>query len=259
MKPVSRIAKKFSELKEKNEIALIVYITAGYPSLTQSMEIVEELDQRGADIIEIGVPFSDPVADGPIIQYSSQIALDNGVTLKNIIKSLKTINVNKPLVIMSYLNPVLTYGKEAFLKDLKSARISGFIIPDLPVEEANSWRNMSEMYSIDNIFLVAPTSPLERIKKVAEASRGFIYCVSVTGTTGVRNRLSEELAAFLDQVRQLTDKPLAVGFGISKTAHIKSLRDTADGIIIGSRIIDAIKKGEDIGGMIKEFKVATRR
>jgi tryptophan synthase alpha chain len=259
MKPVSRIAKKFSELKEKNEIALIVYITAGYPSLTQSMEIVEELDQRGADIIEIGVPFSDPVADGPIIQYSSQIALDNGVTLKNIIKSLKTINVNKPLVIMSYLNPVLTYGKEAFLKDLKSARISGFIIPDLPVEEANSWRNMSEIYSIDNIFLVAPTSPLERIKKVAEASRGFIYCVSVTGTTGVRNRLSEELAAFLDQVRQLTDKPLAVGFGISKTAHIKSLRDTADGIIIGSRIIDAIKKGEDIGGMIKEFKVATRR
>lgn len=253
------IQEKFNELKQRGETALIIYITAGFPSLEESISNVITLAKNGADIIEIGVPFSDPVADGPTIQYSSQIALLKGVTLKDIINEIKKINLDTPLVIMSYLNPLLAYGKDKLFKDMKDAGISGIIIPDLPVEDSSEWTSLGGTYNIDVIYLVAPTSSAERIKEIAKKSRGFIYCVSVTGITGARNKLSAGILKFLEKVRQLTNKPIAVGFGISTPEHIKSLRKKVDGVIIGSRIIEAIRKKEDLKELIKEFKKATIR
>ncbi len=252
------IQKKFDELKQRGEIALIVYITAGFPSFEKSMKNVISLAKNGADIVEIGVPFSDPVADGPTIQYSSGVALSNGVTLKDIIDGIKKIKLVKPLVIMSYLNPLLAYGKENLFKDMKDTGISGIIIPDLPVEDSDEWTSLGRVYDIDVIFLVAPTSSLERIRYIVEKSHGFIYCVSVTGTTGARNKLSPGLIRFLKEVRELSDKPIAVGFGISTSQQIKSLRKEVDGVIVGSRIIEAIKKKEDLKELVKKFKNATR-
>ena len=157
------IQEKFNELKQRGETALIIYITAGFPSLEESINNVITLAKNGADIIEIGVPFSDPVADGPTIQYSSQIALLKGVTLKDIINEIKKINLDTPLVIMSYLNPLLAYGKDKLFKDMKDAGISGIIIPDLPIEDSGEWTSLGGTYNIDVIYLVAPTSSAERI------------------------------------------------------------------------------------------------
>jgi len=253
------ITAKFDELKRKNECALIIYLTAGYPSLKESLDHILTVADSGADIIEIGVPFSDPVADGPIIQYSSQIALSNSVTLHDIIDNIKEIKINVPLVIMSYLNPVLAYGKERFFKSISTGGISGSIIPDIPIEESSEWISLSKMYDIDSIFLVAPTTSEERIKAVVQGSSGFIYCVTVTGTTGIRDQLPSELSGFIKNVRCLADKPIAVGFGISTVAQIKLLSKDVDGVIIGSRVIEAVRKGEDLVELIKKFKKATRR
>jgi len=234
-------------------------MTAGFPSLSESMNNLVEFAKNGADIIEIGIPFSDPVADGPTIQYSSQIALSHGVTLKDIISEIDKTKIDIPLVIMSYLNPVLAYGKERLLKDMKDAGISGIIIPDLPVEESEDWPSLSEAYNIDVIFLAAPTSSGERIRLIAQHSRGFIYYVSITGTTGVRNKLSSGLSGFIKNMRQATDKPIAVGFGISSPEQIVSLREEVDGVIIGSRIIEAMRKKEDLKIVVRNLKEATRR
>lgn len=252
------IQEKFNELKTRGEMALIVYITAGFPSLEESMDNAISLAKNGADIIEIGVPFSDPVADGPTIQYSSEAALSNGVTLKDIIKEIKKIKLDTPLVIMSYLNPLLAYGKEKLFKDMRDAGISGIIIPDLPVEDSREWTSLGRTYDIDVIFLVAPTSSPKRIRHIVKKSRGFIYCVSVTGTTGARDKLSPGLIRFLKEVRELSDKPIAVGFGISNSQQIKSFRKEVDGVIVGSRIIEAIKRNEDLKELVKKFKKATR-
>jgi len=252
------IEEKFNELKQRGETALIIYITAGFPSLKESMNNTVLLSKNGADIIEIGVPFSDPVADGPTIQHSSEVALSNGVTLKKIIKALKKINLDIPLVIMSYLNPLLAYGKEKLFKDMRDAEISGIIIPDLPAEDSNEWTSLGNIYNIDVIFLIASTTSPERIEQIVKKSRGFIYCISVTGTTGARDKLSTGILSFLREVKQLTNKPIAVGFGISTIEQIKLLRNDVDGIIIGSRIINAIKNQEDIKKLIRKFKQATK-
>lgn len=253
------LQEKFKELKQKNEIALILYMTAGFPSLSESMDNLVELAKNGADIIEIGVPFSDPVADGSTIQYSSQIALSHGVTLRSILNEVKKIKLDTPLVIMSYLNPVLAYGKERFFKDMKDAGISGIIIPDLPVEESEDWMSPSKNYDIDVIFLAAPTSSGERIRLIANQSRGFIYYVSIAGTTGVRDTLASGILDFVKNIRRSTDKPIAVGFGISSPEQIVSLREEIDGVIIGSRIIEAMRKKEDLKIVVRNLKEATRR
>lgn len=252
------IEEKFNELKQRGETALIIYITAGFPSLKESLKKAILLSKNGADIIEIGVPFSDPVADGQTIQHSSEVALSNGVTLKEIIKAIKKINLDIPLVIMSYLNPLLAYEKERLFKDMRDSGISGIIIPDLPVEESSEWTSLGRTYDIDLIFLVSPTSSYDRIKLIAKKSHGFIYCISVTGITGARNKLSPGLTSFLKEVRQITHKAIAVGFGISNTKQIESLRDKVDGIIIGSRIIKAIRDKEDLKKLVRKFKQATK-
>jgi len=256
--PIS-VSEKFKELKAKNETALILYLTGGFPNLSESMKIIKTLAESGADIIEIGIPFSDPIADGPTIQESSHISLVKGTTLKRIISNLKKLEIEIPLVFMSYLNPLLAYGKEKVLYDMNKNGVSGLIIPDLPVEEASEWISLAKDYKIELIFLVTPTSPPKRRKKIIQESRGFVYCVSVVGTTGIRNKMPSYLNKFLKDIKKNSETPIALGFGISTPKQIESLRDKVDGVIIGSRIIEAIKNEENLKELVEKFKEATKR
>ena len=254
-----RIHERFDELRQRNEAALILYYPAGYPTLPSSFDTIQTMAKNGADIIEIGIPFSDPIADGTTIQSASQTALRNGVTLEKTITHLKAISVDCPLVVMSYLNPLLAYGMERLLNDFLETGVTGLIIPDLPVEEANEVKSLCQKYHIDLIFLVTPASSKKRIRMVAEISEGFIYSVSLTGTTGARDSLSTNVVQFLDTVKSMTKKPVAVGFGISTPQHIELLRDHIDGVIIGSRMIKAVMQNEDIENLVSVFKNATIR
>jgi len=254
-----KLSQKFQELKDKNEAALILYLTAGFPTLEASMSQIKNLSESGADIIEIGIPFSDPIADGPTIQYASQVALKQHVNLKQIIQGVKTLDIETPLVMLSYINPLLAYGLDRLLQDMKDARFEGLIVPDLPVEEAHELCKRAEIQAIDNVFLVTPNSTQERIRLATQKSTGFVYCVSLTGTTGMRNGFSSSLMDFIGKVKLTTKKPIAVGFGISTPQQVRELSHDVDGIIIGSRIIEAIRKKEDIGTLVHELKVATRR
>lgn len=239
-------------------MALIAYITGGFPTLADLPHQIQTLVKNGVDIIEIGIPFSDPVADGPTIQASSQAALQNGASLSKILHNLARVDVPIPLVIMSYLNPLLAYGREKLVRDAKNAGVSAVIIPDLPVEAAGEWRNILTTHDLDLIFLVAPTSSEERLQRIVTTSTGFVYCVRLTGTTGGRtDDLSTELFEWLDHIRKMTDTPLAVGFGISGPEQVKPLSGHADGVIVGSRIIKAIENDEDVGTLVRELKNAT--
>jgi tryptophan synthase alpha chain len=258
------IRETFEQLKSKNEMALIAYQTAGHPDLETSMKNIQVLAENGADIIELGIPFSDPIADGPTIQVSSQAALENGVTLTQIIEAVSKIEYNVPLVAMSYLNPLMAYGKERLFRDMKEAGFSGVIIPDLPLEETGDrrqetgWAEAAADAGIDLIFLVTPTTSEERLQGLVEASQGFVYCVSLTGITGVRTELPPHLSEFIGKVKSLTDKPAAVGFGISTPEHVQQLKSIADGVIVGSRIVKAITNGEDVGALVRSLKEACR-
>ena len=254
-----KLSQKFDELEQKNETALIAYTTGGFPSLQDSMENIRILSQAGADIIEVGIPFSDPIADGPIIQTASQIALENGATLEKIISEIQKLSVSCPLVMMSYINPLIAYGKEKLFQDLKRVKISGLIVPDLPIEESEDWIRLSKQFEIDLIFFVTPTSTEARMKFVAEKSTGFIYCISITGTTGVRNQLPDELFDLIVKMKTITERPLAVGFGISTPEHVKLLAEKVEGVIIGSRFIQAIKTKENLSNLVGQFKKATQR
>ena len=261
----------FEMLKPKDEMALIAYQTAGYPDLETSINNIRLLADSGADIIELGVPFSDPIADGPTIQVSSQAALEKGVTLAQIIEAVSKIECGVPLVAMSYLNPLMAYGKQRLFRDMKEAGFSGVIIPDLPMEEAvrrrtetgerkkeetGTWAEAAETNEIDMIFLVTPTTTEERLKKLAKASRGFIYCVSLTGITGERTELPPHLSEFVGKVKAHSDTPAAVGFGISTPEHVAQLKGIADGVIVGSRIVKAITSSEDVGSLVRSLKDA---
>jgi len=259
MQKTISISEKFKELKKKNEAALILYLTGGFPNLAESMKITKTLAESGADIIEIGIPFSDPIADGPTIQESSHTALMKGTTLKRIIHNIKKLEIQKPLVFMSYLNPLLAYGKEEILSDMNKSGVSGLIIPDLPVEEATEWIKLSKEYHIELIFLLTPASLPRRRKKIVQETRGFVYCVSVLGTTGVRNKMPSYINKFLKDIRKSTETPIALGFGISTAKQIEVLRNQVDGVIIGSRIIEAIKNEENLKELVAEFKEATKR
>lgn len=259
MKRYSEISRTFATLRKQNEAALIIYLTAGYPNLKDFRDILLEVVNSGADIIEIGFPFSDPIADGSMIQSASQVALKSGVRLQDILELVKGLDIKIPLVLMSYLNPLLVFDEHRLFIDLNEAGINGVIIPDLPVQEAKSWSAHANKHKIDNILLVAPNSSTRRIKAIIKTSRGFIYCVSVFGTTGMRGQFAAELVGFLQHLRKQTDKPVAVGFGISNTDQIRALIPYCDGVILGSRIIKAIKEGEELGCLINELKQATIR
>ncbi len=252
------LSENFAALRQRREMALIAYLTAGYPTLSAFIATVQTLIENGVDIIEIGVPFSDPVADGPTIQASSQIALQNGVTLKKILAILPELKSPIPLILMSYLNPLLAYGRGRLLNELGAAQISGLIIPDLPVEAADEWIEAAMLCQIDPIFLITPTSTDARIRLIADKSRGYIYCVRLTGITGSRtDELSADVFALIRRIKSHTNLPVAIGFGISTPEQVRRLSGQADGVIIGSRIIKAMQDGEDVGALVRQLKAAT--
>ncbi len=255
---MSRIEKVFAD---KNKKALIGYVTVGYPSIEATLEIVPALAENGCDIIELGIPFSDPLADGPIIQKSSYEALQKGVTPQKCIETARKLrkNIDTPLIFMGYYNPVLHYGVEDFCRQCARAGIDGLIIPDLPPEEGGELEQAASANMIDLIDLLAPTSDDERIDIVAEKSTGFIYLVSITGITGSGTELPPELENFVTRVRRKTSKPLCVGFGITNPEQAKRVASVADGIIVGSKIITLIEEDPSLGKMksfIKDLREA---
>lgn len=259
MKHVNMIDQVFMNTADRHEAALIIYLTGGFPDLEQSMKLVQSCAQSGADIIEIGIPFSDPVADGPTIQYSSQQALAQGITLESIMKAIHELKIDIPIVVMSYLNPILAFGWSRFLDTAMHDNISGLIIPDLPVEEAVDRAADALSKGVHLILLAAPTSTLNRLQQIVDTTNGFIYCVSITGTTGARTFLDKNVHVFLQRIKKMTDKPCAIGFGITTPEHIHSLRESADGVIVGSRIIEGIRNNENIPKLVSIMKKATRR
>jgi tryptophan synthase alpha chain len=241
---MSRIAETFARLKAEGRTALMPYLMVGFPERDSALELAPALEAAGADLFELGVPFSDPLADGATIQRASERALANGVRLSFCLETaaaLRARGVAAPLVLMGYFNPFLQYGLQRLAADAAAAGVDGWIVPDLPPEEAGEFQSLCRAAGLDLIFLVAPTTPDERIAEIARMASGFIYCVSLTGVTGARRDLWEGLPAFLDRVRRHTDLPLVVGFGISTAAHVRQVGATADGAIVASALINAIE------------------
>ncbi len=238
------IKEVFAEKLSKGERVIIPYITAGFPGLEETIELIRVIENAGCGIAEVGVPFSDPMADGPTIQYSSQKALEKGVTLGKTLALLKKnrAKFHIPLVIMGYYNPFYQFGLEKLAREAKEAGVQGFIIPDLPLEEAGEWVKLCRSHEIDTIFLVSPTTSLERAEKIAKLCTGFLYCVSVTGVTGARKEFPPYLKNYLKNLQKITDLPRAVGFGISSPEHIKMLYPHAEGMVVGSALIEVIRK-----------------
>ncbi len=235
---MNRIEKCFSDLKEKNEKALITFITAGDPDLETTEKAVFEMFGNGADIIELGVPFSDPVAEGVTIQKSSLRSLKNGTNLTKIFETVKRIRekTEKPLILMMYINTIFVYGTDRFFADCKQYGIDGVIVPDMPFEERDEVQEFAEKYGVLNINLVAPTSR-NRIEKIATESKGFLYCVSSTGVTGVRSGYTTDFDDFFGTIKKYAKCPCAVGFGISGPEQAKKMSGYCDGVIVGSAIV----------------------
>ncbi len=258
---MSRITSVFSQ---PGHIALIPYITVGYPSIEATLKMVPLLADSGCDIVELGIPFSDPLADGTTIQKASFYALKNGVTPKVCLEVAKQLRqkVDIPLVFMTYFNPVFSYGLEEFCSACNKSGIDGLIIPDLPPEEGSGLELITQRRGLDLIYLLAPTSTDERIRLIAEKSKGFIYLVSVTGVTGVRDKLPTDLEAFVAKVREITTQPLCVGFGISAPEQARQVARIADGVIVGSRIIQLMEDDEsmvDVVDFARELRSALDR
>ena len=234
--------------------ALIAYLTVGYPSIETTLEMVPAIASSGCDIVELGIPFSDPLADGTTIQRASYQALKRGVTPKICLEVARNLRakVDIPLVFMTYFNPVLSYGLDSFCKDCRKAGVSGLIIPDLPPEEGTELEEASLKHGLDLIYMLAPTSTDERIDIVAARSRGFIYVVSMTGVTGSRDKLPKELESFVLRVRRRTSKPLCVGFGISSADQAHRVAKVADGVIVGSRLIQLLEE-KDAATEVRSF------
>lgn len=245
---MNRIGKKFKSLKKKKQKAFIAFLTAGDFGLPATRKLVLEFDRRGVDIIELGVPFSDPIADGSTIQASSERALKRGTRLQDIIKMVRELrrSTDIPIVLMGYYNPVLKYGIKKFVSDCVRAGVDGVIIPDLPPDEADELIAAAKETDFATIFLLSPTSTPDRIKLVSKKSKGFIYYVSLTGITGARASLPrarlEELVSRVRLIRRYSDKPVCVGFGVSRPGQVREIARAADGVIVGSAIVKEIER-----------------
>ncbi|MCX5709940.1 MAG: tryptophan synthase subunit alpha [Candidatus Omnitrophica bacterium] len=244
---MNRIENKFAQLKKNKRKAFIAFITAGYPNLGVTEKLILEFDRIGVDIIELGVPFSDPMADGPVIQEASQYALNKKTHLIDILNMVSRVRkqTKLPICLMTYYNPIFCFGDAAFAKAARVCGVDGVIIPDLPPEEGRDLINACAKNKVDIISFIAPTTSRERMKKIAKAAKGFIYYVSLTGTTGARKALPKDLVANLKAIKKLTKKPVCAGFGISTAAQVKEIKKISDGVIIGSAIVKKIK--ENIG------------
>jgi tryptophan synthase alpha chain len=244
----SRISLRFADLRRSGEMGLVAYITAGDPSLAATEKFVLALANAGADVIELGVPFSDPVADGPVIQRASERALHGGTTLAGVLSLVKSLRAKTevPLVLFSYFNPVLQMGLEKFADAAKAAGADGVLITDLTPEEGQEYRNTIQSLGLDTIFLAAPTSTDERLALIAKASSGFLYLISRTGVTGAKDQLAEELPALARRVRRITELPIAIGFGISLPGHVSMLGGLADAAVVGSALVEEIERAGSV-------------
>jgi tryptophan synthase alpha chain len=244
---MNRVDETLGRLKAKRRAALMPYLPLGFPTPEVSQQLIRAAADAGADVIELGVPFSDPLADGPVIQRATHLALQNGMTLAKcfeMVRQARQAGVRIPLLLMSYYNPILRFGVEACARAAKDAGAEGFIVPDLPPEEAGALDSACQACGLDLVFLAAPTSTAERLRKIAEATRGFLYLVSVTGVTGARDRMADGLAKFVSQVRSVTTKPVCVGFGIANAETARTVARYADGVIVGSALVSQIEGTE---------------
>jgi tryptophan synthase alpha chain len=254
----TRISRLFERLRARGERALIAYLTAGDPSLERTVSLVEALERGGADLIELGVPFSDPIADGPVIQRACQRALQAGTSLARVFDVARRIRQRSeiPLLLFSYLNPVLRYGFEAAARDAVAAGVDGFLLTDLSVEEASAYTPILRSAGLDTVFLAAPTSTDARLRLVAQHCTGFVYLVSRTGVTGERDALSGQLEPLVQRLRRVTTLPLAVGFGIARPDQAAAAARLADGVVVGSAFVRLIEESEgcsDLERRLEEF------
>lgn len=249
----SRIRKKFDQIKKADKKALITYITAGDPDLDTSYNLVVEMERAGVDIVELGIPYSDPLADGPVIQRATQRALKAGTNIEGVFNLVGRLREKSeiPVILLVYFSSIFVYGFKKFLDNCRDKGVDGLIIPDLPLEERKQLHQMMGQYAIDLIPLVAPTSK-DRIKSIIAEGRGFVYCISSIGVTGKRDSFEIDLNEFLDEVRQHTNLPLALGFGISTPDAVRELKGLCDGLIVGSSLVDQIEKGIDDDSVIEK-------
>jgi tryptophan synthase alpha chain len=241
---MNRIDKLFKRLKRERRKAFIAYITAGYPTLRATEGLIPELEKSGVDLIELGIPFSDPLADGPTIQRSSAAAISKGANIKSILQVVRSARkkAKLPLVFMTYYNLVAHYGIKRFVREAKEAGVDGIIVPDLPPEEAKELIDASKKKGFATIFLAAPTSTKERLKNISNKSRGFIYYVSLTGVTGARKALRQDIFANVRRLKRIAKKPVSVGFGVSTPEQARRIARVSDGVIVGSALIKVIEK-----------------
>jgi tryptophan synthase alpha chain len=254
---MSRLAKRFAALRARNQKALLCFVTAGDPNPDLTVEIVAALDQAGADAVEIGIPFSDPLADGPSIQAASQRALQNGMT---VVKSLEIIRrirgkcPNLPLIPMTYYNPIRYYGLEHYAADAKAAGADAHIVTDLTPEEAEDWKRISDAQGLDTVFLLAPTSTPDRIRIVCQISSGFVYCVSRTGVTGAQTDFSGELRRMVTAIQAETTLPVCVGFGVSRPEHVAQIAAFADGVVVGTSLVNHIHQNREAPDLLEQIR-----
>src|SRR5277367_2088453 len=263
----TRISRRFAQLRESGELGIVAYITAGDPSLNATLQYVLALAEAGADVIELGVPFSDPLADGPTIQRASERALEAGATLRGVIDLVARIRKTSevPLVLFSYYNPILQMGLEKFAATAAAAGADGVLVTDLTPEESAEYREILARHQLDTVFLAAPTSDDERLAKISAVSSGFLYIISRTGVTGAKDAMPEDLPALLRRARNATSLPLAVGFGISLPGHVSMLGGLADAAVVGSALVSEIANAKTpeaaataLGARMRALKEAAR-
>ncbi len=264
----TRITRRFDELRRSGELGLVAYLTAGDPTLEATERLVLSLAEAGADVVELGVPFSDPIADGPTIQRASERALRSGTTLTGVLGLVRKLRQKTavPLVLFSYFNPILQMGVEAFAEAAAAASADGVLVTDLTPEEAGDFRQAVVARGLDTIFLAAPTSTDARLQRIAESSTGFVYLISRTGVTGAREALPEDLPALVRRARRVTSLPLAVGFGISLPGHVSILGGLADAAVVGSALVEEIERASSVdaaaaavAGRMRSLKQAASR
>jgi tryptophan synthase alpha chain len=260
---MSRISQRFEALRAEGKKGLVVYIMAGDPDLETTRKLILELERAGADVIELGVPFTDPLADGPSIQLANERALASGTTLEDILNLVRGLREETqiPILLMTYYNPIFRAGQERVAREAVAAGVDGMLITDLPPEEGAEWKSIAEAAGLDTIFLLAPTSTGERIRIASKIASGFVYCVSRTGVTGVQADLPPDLHGLLDRIRAETNQPIAVGFGVSKPEHVRQIGEWCDAAVVGSAVVNLIARdGRDsvaaVGEFVRELKGA---
>lgn len=255
---MSRIDDCFTRLRASGEGALVCFVTAGDPNIDTTEDIVLELGQAGADIVELGIPFSDPIADGPSIQAASMRALEAGTNVIKVLDLVRSIRDKSdlPIVLMTYYNPVLRYGLRRFASEAVASGADGVIVTDLVPEEAQEWKTAADAAGLSTIFLLAPTSTEQRIAEVSKLASGFIYCVSRTGVTGARQEMAQGVRDLVARIRSKTDKPVVVGFGISSREHVQEVCEYADGAVVGSLLVDLIAEKAYSEALLPELRQA---